>query len=94
MGHTDRECKRKLKKGEVAEYERWLRYVPESNHGYEDRRKGVQIMVVFRPGGDMGGQALEAGREVMLLRGRSKGKTILRGMGKVRRWMKGRSLVL
>ncbi|KAE8780431.1 hypothetical protein D1007_46450 [Hordeum vulgare] len=40
MGHTDRECRRKLKKGEVAEYGRWLRYVPEASHGYEERRRG------------------------------------------------------
>ncbi|XP_044338554.1 ribosome-binding protein 1 [Triticum aestivum] len=42
MGHIDRECKTKLKRGEVAEYGRWLRYLPEAYQGGEER--GRQAM--------------------------------------------------
>lgn len=35
---TDRECKQKLKRGEVAQYGRWLRFLSESYQGLDDRR--------------------------------------------------------
>lgn len=40
MGHTDRECKKKLKKGEEAQYGRWMRYVPDGNPNLGERRRG------------------------------------------------------
>ncbi|XP_073355490.1 uncharacterized protein [Aegilops tauschii subsp. strangulata] len=43
MGHTDRDCKTKLKKGEEAQYGQWLKYVPEGS-AMEERRRGGELV--------------------------------------------------
>jgi hypothetical protein len=40
LGHVDRDCVKKLKRGEEAQYGKWLKWVPPRNRAYGDSRRG------------------------------------------------------
>lgn len=40
MGHGQRDCEIKLKKGDMAQFERWLRFTPENWQGIDETKHG------------------------------------------------------